>query len=590
MLQKCRVKILRVLLSAILVIVLGLISLPMVAATEAGPLKVVMDDNYPPYVFRDAQGKLVGILIDQWALWEKETGVKAEITAKDWADAQSEMRAGQYDVIDTIFKNPERELLYDYSNPYTRLDTVVFFNKNLSGITGIESLKGFNVGVKRGDHSISVLKQAGISNIVEYSSYESMILAARDNSLLVFIMEKPPGLYYLFKNGLKDEIRFSQPIYHGEFHRAVRKGNIETLQLVESGFAQIGSAAYRDIDRKWFGDSSSISSVDYRMWVAVFGIVLFISAMLLFWNWLLRQAVNRKTKALVESEKKFRELLMNLAIGVIVHDVFGKPTYWNMSALQQSGLTGGQLAGKDPFPTGWEYIDDKGIRLNAAAFPARIVLSTGIALREYTVGIKHFDSKIRWFQVDAFPDFGALGKIEQVVVTFFDITTRRESEERLRFISFHDALTGVYNRAYFEEELRRLDGRHEGAVAIAIADVDGMKLANDTWGHIKGDELLIRAAAVLCRSVRNEDVVARIGGDEFAVILRNADETSVKQIFDRLQQILNEQERRQSSNIPVRLSVGYAFAAGPGVSSIDLFKTADDRMYQEKIQRRGNRR
>jgi diguanylate cyclase (GGDEF)-like protein len=230
------------------------------------------------------------------------------------------------------------------------------------------------------------------------------------------------------------------------------------------------------------------------------------------------------------------------------------------------------------------------MRLDAAAFPARIVLSTGIALREYTVGIKHFDNKIRWFQVDAFPDFSALGKIEQVVVTFFDITTRRESEERLRFISFHDALTGVYNRAYFEEELRRLDGRHEGAVAIAIADVDGMKLANDTWGHIKGDELLIRAAAVLCRSVRNEDVVARIGGDEFAVILRNADETSVKQIFDRLQQILNKQEQQPGFDIPVRLSVGYAFAAGPGIPSIDLFKAADDRMYQEKIQRRGNRR
>ncbi len=84
--------------------------------------------------------------------------------------------------------------------------------------------------------------------------------------------------------------------------------------------------------------------------------------------------------------------------------------------------------------------------------------------------------------MDAFPNFDDEGRIEQVVVTFFNITTRLETEQRLIYISFHDALTGVYNRAYFEEELRRLETRRNGPLAIAIMDIDGLKQVNDIWG------------------------------------------------------------------------------------------------------------
>ena len=108
------------------------------------------------------------------------------------------------------------------------------------------------------------------------------------------------------------------------------------------------------------------------------------------------------------------------------------------------------------------------------------------------------------------------------------------------FISFHDALTGIYNRAYFEEELSRINARRSGTVAIAVADVDDLKRINDTWGHTKGDELLIRTAKLLRDHVRPEDVVARIGGDEFAVIVRNASEGAVTEIFNRLRQAMDK--------------------------------------------------
>ena len=577
------------LLIALPAMVLGIFCpLPVLSAPQT--LKVVMDDNYPPYVFRDAAGELVGVLVDQWRLWEKKTGVAVEISAKDWARAQQEMQAGRYDVIDTIFKNPEREKLYDFSRPYTRLDTVIFFNKNLPGITGLESLRGFNVGVKSGGHSTTVLRQAGISGIVEFKSYEEIIRAARDSNLLIFIMEKSPGLYFLFKNGLKDEIRFSEPLYFGEFHRAVQKGNAEKLRLVEKGFSQISRAELETIDRKWFGANPADRSVDYRFLMIVIGVIVAISLLLALWNWVLRRSVRRKTAALAASETKYRELMTNLSIGVIVHDANGLPAFWNKAALRILGLKAEQLTGESALPQNWEYVSVKSEPIDPEQLPVRLVLATGEPLCNYVLGIRQSPPSVKWFQVDAFPDFREMGDIEQIVVTFFDITDRREAEEKLLFISFHDALTGVYNRAYFEEELRRLDERRSGAVAIAVADVDGMKQVNDTWGHAKGDELLIRVANILRKSVRSEDVVARIGGDEFAIILRNADEAMVAAIFERLNHTLEIENQQEDTAIPLLFSLGYAYSEDPDAAAVTLFQAADNRMYQDKARRGGARR
>ena len=571
------------------VVILAIVGYPLLfdrsVMAEPKTLRVVMDDNYPPYIFRDAEGQLGGILVDHWALWEKKTGVKVELTAKNWADAQREMAEGKHDVIDTIFRNPERDALYDFSKPYAKLDAVIFFNKNLPGISDLASLRGFNVGVKQGGHSTTVLKQAGVSGIVEYPSYEAMVLAARDRNLLIFIMEKPPGLYFLYKHGLTDQLRISEPLYSGEFRRAVTKGDLATLKLVEDGFAKVSNSEKEAINRKWFGDAPGKPTVDYKMFIGGLGLAVVVAFLLVGWNWTLRSSVRRKTAALAASEQKFRELLLNLAIGVIVHDAAGKPTLWNTAALRELGLSEQQLAGSAPLPPGREYITASGGFLTESLHPVQLVLTTGEALREYSMGLRQPGMADKWFQVDAFPDFDGRGQIEQVVMTFFDVTARWETEQRLTYISFHDALTGVYNRAYFEEELHRLEHRRSGSVAIAIVDVDGLKRVNDTWGHSKGDELLVKAAQILRQAVRTEDVVARIGGDEFAIILKNTAESVLELIFQRLRQALEQEKLKPEELAPLSLSFGYAFTSKPEISAVELYKTADNRMYQAKAQR-----
>ena len=116
-----------------------------------------------------------------------------------------------------------------------------------------------------------------------------------------------------------------------------------------------------------------------------------------------------------------------------------------------------------------------------------------------------------------------------------DITSRREYEEKIIYYSFYDSLTGLYNRRFFEEELKRLDTMRNYPLTMILGDVNGMKLHNDTFGHQAGDKLLIKMAETIKKGCREDEIVARVGGDEFAIILCNTGSREAEQFVKRLQ-------------------------------------------------------
>jgi ABC-type amino acid transport substrate-binding protein len=126
-------------------------------------IRVVMDNNYAPYSFQSDDGKLQGILIDQWQAWEKKTGIKAELHAMNWDEALRRMRAGEFDVIDCIVETAERRDYFDFTPAYAPIEASIFFRNQISGITDFASLKGFPVGVKMGDQHINKLKANGVT-------------------------------------------------------------------------------------------------------------------------------------------------------------------------------------------------------------------------------------------------------------------------------------------------------------------------------------------------------------------------------------------------------------------------------------------
>jgi len=161
-----------------------------------------------------------------------------------------------------------------------------------------------------------------------------------------------------------------------------------------------------------------------------------------------------------------------------------------------------------------------------------------------------------------------------------EIDERKQLELQLQFWGMHDAMTGLYNRFFFEAELERLQYSRLYPISIIMADLDGLKHINDHFGHAFGDQLLKGVAQVLKETFRAEDVVARIGGDEFVVLLTLTDEAAIQLIAGRLRENLARYNRQCPDQI-ISLSIGVATGV-KGSYLTQVLKLADDRMYAEK--------
>ncbi len=165
---------------------------------------------------------------------------------------------------------------------------------------------------------------------------------------------------------------------------------------------------------------------------------------------------------------------------------------------------------------------------------------------------------------------------------------KNAAEEKARYLSIHDSLTGLYNRTYFNEQIDQLCEAHHYPISLMIADLDGLKTINDTKGHLVGDLLIKKAAQILQYGVRPADIVARIGGDEFVIILYGADQDAAKVAMTQIRTMM-EAHNQRDRDFPISLSLGTSTAFSQDALEKTL-RQADEAMYQDKIQRKGQAR
>jgi len=180
----------------------------------------------------------------------------------------------------------------------------------------------------------------------------------------------------------------------------------------------------------------------------------------------------------------------------------------------------------------------------------------------------------------AFAERDEAGNAVKVIGTIQDITEQKKREESLEYLSYHDHLTKLYNRRFYEEMLTRLDTPSKLPLSIVICDVNGLKLINDSFGHLVGDELLKKTALVINSCCRTEDLLARHGGDEFVLLLPNTDSVEAGKIIQRIREAI---EKEKVKDITISVAMGYETKTREEENIQVIFKNAEDYLYRSKL-------
>jgi diguanylate cyclase (GGDEF)-like protein/PAS domain S-box-containing protein len=296
----------------------------------------------------------------------------------------------------------------------------------------------------------------------------------------------------------------------------------------------------------------------------------------------IRDITRRKEvqEALRKSEEKYREILDNIDDGYYEVDVAGRFTFFNDVLPRYLGYTHEELLSTD-FNA---VMDKENVKKVYEAFHG--VYLTGVPERLVEWESTKKDGSKVYVESSVFPIKDMEGKPVGFRGVVRDITERKEFQEKLHAMAITDELTGLWNRRGFitlaEQQLKSAE-RNKKKSMLAFVDLDGMKQINDIWGHEEGDKALINTANLLKQAFRKSDIIARIGGDEFAVLAADVTDTMPDVFLGRIQKLLDTRNSEEEQRYTLSMSMGSAFYEPDNPSSLDeIMSLADKLMYEDK--------
>ena len=293
------------------------------------------------------------------------------------------------------------------------------------------------------------------------------------------------------------------------------------------------------------------------------------------WNAVLRRELEDKVRY---ERSKYLKTLISIGDGVMVVDRIGRIEMLNPVAELLTGWTVEEARGR-------HYLEVFVIRHEEADVPIADAIADALGsgevqeLANSAILISRQGNRYN-LEDSAAPILSEDGKVEGVVLVFRDVTSKKEQLRQIQYLSFHDPLTGLYNRRFFNEELARLDTERNLPISVVMGDVNGLKLTNDVFGHAAGDMLLKRIAQVFRQICRADDIIARWGGDEFVLLLPKTNAADASAIVGRVKA---EFARQRIKAVKGSISMGVACK---DIAETDILQTmvlAEEAMYANKV-------
>ena len=283
-------------------------------------------------------------------------------------------------------------------------------------------------------------------------------------------------------------------------------------------------------------------------------------------------------KALQDEKNLLKTIFYSLGDGVVSTDNQGRIVLMNPIAEKLTGWSKYEAKGRN-FEDVIRLID--ATTNEAIENPVHKVLQLQqiIELQADTLLLKKNGQTI-FIEDSVAPIKDELGNITGVVLVFRDYTEKKKQQEQILYLSYHDQLTGLYNRRFFEESAIKLDTEKMLPLSIVMVDVNGLKLTNDAFGHLVGDELLKTVARILQLNCRQDDVLCRVGGDEFVFLLPRTNAKEAEAMSKRIHKMVSKQ---QFANVLISISIGWETKTNYQEDLQGVWTKAEEHMYRKKL-------
>ena len=563
-------------------------------------IKVGVDKDYAPYEWLE-NGEYKGVAIDYMKRIEKIVGIEFQIVKnKSWNEIINMAKNGEIDMITSIVQTPERSKYLNFTEFYRKSPVIIIDRGENGFIGGLKYLNDKKVSVEKNYFMEEVLRTnyPNIKLQVVDSTKKALELA---NSGEVDAYVGDLGLAdYLIKKNDFSNLRFSgQTEYFSDQGFAVTKNNAELLSILNKAVKSLPEDETENMFNYWL---SVKRGIDVKTIIFYIIGITFILISIIYWVYRLRSEITQRKiieNKLKQSESLYRQLTEDVNDVIWKVDTNFTVTYISPADERFRGYKANEVIGTNIF----ELFTDESVLILKETLKERFeLLKKGIKLPPLTIELQHKckDGSIIWGEILSKQELDVNGNIIGYHGITREITKRRELQEKIEQLAYCDTLTKLPNRRSLDDKINFIMSKSERSqkyCALVFIDLDNFKPLNDTYGHNIGDLLLIEVANRLKSSIRKLDAVARIGGDEFVIVLDEFDEdikTSKEDIFKVVEKIriylaqpykfsiINEDKENIEIEHNCTASIGICIFKGEEESSKNIFKCADSAMYEAK--------
>lgn len=537
--------------------------------------------NYPPVEFFDENNVYRGITADFTKHINDRFGIRFDIVRyKNWAKVVAQTQRRNVDMWGAAAKTKERDEYMNFTRPYIRLPAVIIVRKEVSGQLTLPDLK---------DKQIVVIQNYATQEYIEenYPSLDLVPVPDIETGLRMvsfgvadsIVATNASAIYYIEKNGFTNLRVAGESGYEWRLCFAVRSDWPELVTILQKCLDSITDDKKKAIYRRWI-------SLEAPSWKMTKGQIIALVCILtgagvigiLIWNVMLQRKVDTRTRQLRSTLKERSLILKNAQIGIAY--IKNRKIHWiNPMLAFQSGMDENDLIGKsarvfflsdaDYFRVDKAYTDTVG---KGEPYETDILLKKG--------NNENYWCRLIGQSID--PD----NPDEDGIWLMDDITAQKELEQYLTQLAITDHLTGAYNRRHFidlgEKEVKRSNRSHN-YLSLMMLDIDHFKQLNDNYGHSTGDEALKFFVDKVQSTLRCHDILGRIGGEEFAVLLPNTDIEAGKNAAERIRnEIACSCFMANGEVIRFTVSIGLAHEHNGEANLEKLLALADKALYKAK--------